>query len=146
MSYEVKTYDLKLEGLTQVTPHFKVREFACKDGSNLVLINPTLLNLLETIRNHFNGIYPGAWITINSGYRTVAYNSKVSGSSSESQHCYGNAADIVVKYGTVGYPKIVNPSEVADYVEKLLANTGGVGRYATFTHVDVRKVKARWRG
>lgn len=133
MSCDVRVYDLRTEGNLNVTPHFKVREFACKDGSPIVLVNLSLANLLETIRNHF-----GVPVTINSAYRTVAYNSRVSGSSSESQHCNGNAADIVVK----GF----RPSEVADYVEKLLANTGGVGRYSTFTHVDVRLVKARWKG
>lgn len=133
MSFEVKVYSKLKEGNMNVSKNFTVKEFACNDGTDVILINPMLVNLLQTIRDHFN-----APITINSAYRTVAYNSRVSGSSSESQHCNGNAADIVVKG--------VRPKDVADYVEKLLANTGGVGRYTTFTHVDVRLVKARWNG
>lgn len=131
--YDAKVYDMTTEWNLFVSPHFRVREFACKDGSKVVIINPALINLLETIRTHFN-----APVTINSAYRTVSHNKSVSGSSSESQHCLGNAADIVVKG--------IAPKVVADYVEKLMPTTGGIGRYSNFTHVDVRKVKARWNG
>ena len=40
----------------------------------------------------------------------------------------------------------VAPSKVAEYVETLMPNTGGIGRYSTFTHVDVRATKSRWNG
>jgi uncharacterized protein YcbK (DUF882 family) len=50
----------------------------------------------------------------------------------------GVATDIVVKG--------VAPRDVAAYAEMLLPNTGGIGIYETFVHVDVRKVKSRWRG
>lgn len=133
MSSNVNAYSLKNEKGLKLSANFTVREFACKDGSDVVLINPILVNVLQAIRDHFK-----APVTINSAYRTVAYNSRVSGSSSESQHCMGNAADIVVAG--------VSPSRVAEYAEHLLANTGGIGRYAGFTHIDVRTVKARWRG
>jgi len=39
----------------------------------------------------------------------------------------------------------VDPEKVADYAEELLGNTGGVGRYDSFTHIDVREKKSRWR-
>lgn len=132
MSYDVRLFSLKTEGNNYVTPHFRVREFACNDGSDVVVINMALPQLLEKVRTHFGGVP----VTINSGYRTVAYNARVSGSSSESQHCNGNAADIVVKG--------VKPRDVARYIETLQPNSGGIGVYATFTHVDVRKGKARW--
>lgn len=134
MSYDVRVYDLRAEGELYVSPHFKVREFACKDGSNVVIINMALPALLEKIRSRFGNIS----FTPTSAYRTVAYNSRVSGSSSESQHCMGNAADISIKG--------VSPTAVAAYAESLMPNTGGIGRYSNFTHVDVRKVKARWKG
>lgn len=31
-----------------------------------------------------------------------------------------------------------------DLAEDILDGKGGLGRYATFTHIDVRKGKARW--
>lgn len=133
MSYDVKVFSLKTDGNKLVSANFKVKEFACKDGSDVVLINPALVDLLQTIRNHFN-----APVTINSAYRTVAYNNRVSGSSSESQHCNGNAADIVVKG--------IAPKMVAEYVESLMVMRGGIGYYPGFTHVDVRNIAARWRG
>ena len=91
-----------------------------------------LVELLQKIRDHF-----GKAVTINSGYRNDAYNKKVDGAA-HSQHLYGTAADIVVKD--------VTPVRVADYAETLLPRSGGVGRYDSFTHVDVRAAKSRWKG
>ena len=89
---------------------------------------------LEIVRAHFN-----APVTINSGYRNIEYNRNI-GSKDTSQHVKGTAADIVVKG--------VSPDEVADALEFLI-NTGmlkegGVGRYNTFTHYDIRGTRARW--
>ena len=133
MSYDTTVYSKKKDGNVKLSKNFTLFEFGCKDGSDIVIVNPALVNLLQTIRDHF-----GVPVTINSAYRTVAYNSKVSGSSSESQHCMGNACDIVVEG--------ISPSVVADYCEKIMPYTGGIGRFSTFTHADVRSVKARWRG
>ena len=131
--YDVKVYSLAAEGGRQVTPHFKVREFACNDGSDPVFISQALADILENIRVHF-----GKPVHINSGYRTVSYNKTVDGSSSTSQHCNGLAADIRVEG--------VSPDRVADYAEQLLGDHGGVGIYDTFVHVDVRANKSRWKG
>lgn len=111
--------------------YFKVKEFACAD-SKITFLNLDMVSVLDKIREHFN-----APVTVNSGFRTTSKNNFVGGAAN-SQHLYGNAADIVVKGHT--------PSEVADYVEKILLNSGGIGRYQTFTHVDVRATKARWKG
>ena len=131
--YDVKVYSLKAEGSRQITEHFRVYEFVCKDGSDVVFVSQALADILENIRQHF-----GAAVTVTSGYRTVSYNKTVSGSSSASQHCNGLAADIKVKG--------VSPAAVADYAEQLLGDHGGVGRYGTFTHIDVRADKSRWKG
>ena len=120
----VNLYSLKAEGSNPITPHFKPYEFACSDGSDPIFVSPRLVEVLEAIRTHF-----GAAVTVTSGYRTVSYNKTVSGS---------GAADIKVKG--------VAPADVADYAETLLPGTGGIGRYSTFTHIDVRPDKARWRG
>ena len=131
--YDVKVYSLKAEGSRQITDHFRVYEFACTDGSDPVFISTALVEILENIRVHF-----GAAVTVTSGYRTVSYNKTVSGSTSASQHCSGLAADIKVAG--------VSPAAVADYAEQLLGDHGGVGRYGTFTHIDVRADKSRWKG
>ena len=127
----IKAYSLKKDGNIKLSLNFRVKEFACKDGSDPVFIDTELVEILQKIRNHF-----GAPITITSAYRTPTHN-KVCGGELYSQHLYGRASDIKVQG--------IAPSKVADYAEKLLAN-GGVGRYKTFTHIDVRGTKARWRG
>ena len=131
--YDVKVYSLKAEGSRQITEHFRVYEFACSDGSDVVFVSQALVEILENIRVHF-----GAAVTVTSGYRTVSYNATVENSSKTSQHCNGLAADIKVAG--------VSPAAVADYAEQLLGSHGGVGRYGTFTHIDVRADKSRWKG
>ena len=131
--YDVKVYSLKAEGSRQITDHFRVYEFACSDGSDVVFVSQALADILENIRVHF-----GKPVHINSGYRTVSYNATVENSSKTSQHCNGLAADIKVEG--------VSPAAVADYAEQLLGSHGGVGRYGTFTHIDVRADKSRWKG
>lgn len=129
--YDVKVYSLAAEGAKQITPHFKVREFACSDGSDVVFVATSLVDILEAIRVHF-----GRPVTVTSGYRTVSYNAGLKNSSKKSQHCNGLAADIKVEGHT--------PKEVYNYVCSLLGDHGGVGIYNTFVHVDVRATKSRF--
>ena len=48
----VKTYSLKKDGSKKLSQNFTVSEFACKDGSDKVLIDTTLVDVLQKIRNH----------------------------------------------------------------------------------------------
>lgn len=131
---EINAYSKAKDGGKKLSTHFKVKEFACEDGSDAVLVAPRLVMVLQSIRSHF-----GAAVTINSGYRTPQYNIKVGGVA-HSQHCYGTAADISVKGQT--------PAAVAAYARQLMPDWGGVGVYAKkgFTHIDVRETKADWTG
>ena len=108
----VQTYSMRTDANTNVSEHFKVREFACNDGSDTVLIDDALVERLERIRGVF-----GSGITITSGYRTPSYNAAVGGAAS-SQHTKGTAADIQLR----GVP----PLAVANYVEETFS-TGGIG-------------------
>ena len=128
----LKAYSVAKDGATYISKNFRVREFRCQDGSDVVFIESDLVDILQKIRDHF-----GKAVTITSAFRTASHNKKVGGAT-YSQHLYGKAADIKVSG--------VAASVVADYVETLMPNTGGIGRYSTFTHVDVRKVKSRWNG
>lgn len=115
--------------------HFKLSEFKCKDGTAVpakYYANcQRLMNLLEEIRTACGN----RAITVNSGYRTPTYNEKVDGAK-QSQHLYAAAADIKVSG--------MSASEVYRLCDRLVGNRGGVGKYSTFTHVDVRGHKARW--
>lgn len=128
----VNVYSKAKQGSVKLSNNFKVKEFACKDGSDVVFVSPELVKILQKVRNHF-----GKAVTINSAYRTPTYNAKVGGAK-YSQHQYGTAADIRVSG--------VTPKKVAAYVETLIPNKGGIGIYSTFTHVDVRATKSRWNG
>ena len=116
--------------------YFKRSEYACKcvKYCNGLPVEPNekLVETLETIREHF-----GVPVTVSSGIRCKTHNTNVGGVS-KSQHMEGTAADIVVK----GVPV----SEVVKYAETLMPKTGGIGTYKSFTHIDVRSVKARWNG
>lgn len=124
-----------------VTEHFRVSEFACKDGTPYpkewveFRLKP-LCNQLEIIRSHF-----GKPIRIKSAYRTVIHNRAVGGAKF-SKHLAGIAVDFVVKG--------VDPRQVAIELEKLIESgkisEGGIGSYSNFTHYDLRKNKARWTG
>lgn len=119
----VVEYSLKADGDKQLSENFKVNEFRCKDGSDRILIDVSFVqNKLQAIRNHF-----GAAVTINSGYRTESYNTKVGGAKA-SYHMKGQAFDIVVEGHT--------PLEVAQYAQTLDIN--GIIQYNGFVHVDSR--------
>jgi len=125
----------------KVTKHFSVEEFMCRDGTPYpdAWVEGRLVPLcqsLEVLRALFKSP-----ITILSGYRTDAYNARIGGARN-SQHLKGRAADIKVKG--------VDPAQVAAAIEAAIARgdmlPGGLGRYPTFCHYDIRGVNARWTG
>lgn len=133
----IKQYSLAKDKAKRLTPNFTVYEFRCRDGSDTVMIDESLVVLLQCIREHF-----GKAITITSGYRTASHNTRVGGSKS-SQHLLGRAADIQVQD--------TDPLAVAAYAESLMPGWGGVGRYPVkagrakgWVHVDTRPNKSRW--
>ena len=118
--------DLALSG------NFILSEFACSDGSDIVLVHPSLVALLQTIRTHF-----GRPVHILSGYRTAEYNELVGGSKN-STHKKGMAADIVVRG--------ISLKRIAEFAEDL--DVGGIGIYEQnkFIHLDVWRSMRRWEG
>lgn len=117
---------------SRISPHFTVGEF-CNDPvdlhhlqSNLSLYWPRLVKLcrvLETIRDHF-----GAPVRITSGVRDPKRNAAVGGVP-DSQHCKARASDIHIEG--------ITPRQVAHFA-CTLGDVGGVGKYPSFTHIDVR--------
>ena len=125
---DILEYSLAADGEKKISRNFKVKEFRCKDGSDKILIDVDFVtDKLQAIRDHF-----GAAVTINSAYRTAAYNKKVGGAS-KSFHMSGQAFDIAVKGHT--------PLEVAQYAQTIDIN--GIIQYNTFVHVDSRE-KRYW--
>lgn len=128
----IKAYSKSKDGNKKLSANFRVREFACSDGSDPIFIDSELVTVLQKIRTHF-----GKAVTITSAYRTPTHNKAVGGTT-YSQHLYGKAADIKVNG--------VSSKKVAEHAEKILQGKGGVGIYDTFTHIDVRTTKSRWNG
>lgn len=128
----VRVYSKAKDGSTKVAANFTVKEFACSDGTDTIFISPGLVTILQKIRTHY-----GKPVYINSAYRTEAHNKKVGGAT-YSQHKYGTAADIHING--------VTQKALAAFIETLMPNTGGIGIYNSFVHVDVRQTKSRWHG
>lgn len=122
----VSNFSLKRDGEAGLGKNFKIKEFRCKDGSDEIKIDVDFVcDKLQKIRDHFNSP-----VTINSAYRTEAYNKKVGGAKS-SYHMKGQAFDIVVKG--------VTPLQIAQYAQRIGIN--GIIQYNTFVHVDSRPAK-----
>ena len=122
----------------QLTKNFNLSEFQCKCGCEMPdFVKKNVKELakdLQVIRDKV-----GIGFTPNSAYRCPKHN-QIIGGVKTSQHLKGKAADINIKG--------IEPSEVADLVEDLMKTEaitkGGVGRYNSFTHVDIRGTNARW--
>ena len=95
--------------------HFKQSEFACKCGCGFDNINLKLVKILDEIREYF-----GQPVIVTSGCRCANHNAKQKGSSPNSRHISGKAADIVVRN--------VDKSKVLAKCKEYVAN--GRARYA----------------
>lgn len=124
----VKTYSLAKDGSKKLSEHFTVKEFACRDGSDTVLIDTKLVDILEKIR-----VYYGLPVWITSAYRTAKYNKSVGGASA-SYHIKGMAADIVIHGKT--------PRDML--LRAINLGVKGRGVYTWGIHIDTRTAPKLW--
>ena len=118
--------------------YFTRAEFKCKCGGRFcngypAEIDMNMVKIADKIRNRI-----GKPITINSGLRCKTHNANVGGVSN-SQHLYGNAADL-------GCPSGCTPAQMASIAEEVMGDTGGIGTYSWGIHIDTRPTKSRWNG
>lgn len=126
----IKSYIMDTDANEKVGQHFKVREFACKDGSQVVFIDSYLVSILDILRNQ-----AGKPVIINSGYRTPARNKAVGGAK-YSYHMRGMAADIRIEGMTA--------KEIANKLNAIVPNDEcGIIVYNTWVHIDTRTKKYR---
>lgn len=125
----IKCYIMDTDANKKVGEHFKVREFACKDGSQVVFIDSNLVTILDILRDQV-----GKPVYINSGYRTPTRNNKVGGAK-YSYHMRGMAADIRIEGMTA--------KEIANKLNKIIPSSCGIIVYASWVHVDTRPNKYR---
>ena len=156
---------------TQVSEHFRLRDFLTKDQQNvwpkyLVLREP-LVDKLELIIQDLGkrGIKVSR-MTVMSGFRTPQYNERgvgAGGRASNSRHQYGDAADVFVDNDGNGRMDDLNRDgridhrdaqvilDAAERIERsypTLVGGGGLYRatkaHGPFAHIDVRGSRARW--
>ena len=65
----LKSYIMDTDGNVKLARHFKVKEFACKDGSQVIFIDDHLYSVLDILRHKL-----GKPVIITSGYRTPEWN------------------------------------------------------------------------
>lgn len=125
----IKCYIMDTDANDKVGKYFKVREFACKDGSQVVFIDSYLVSILDILRNQV-----GKPVHINSGYRTPTRNMAVGGAK-YSYHMRGMAADIRVNG--------MSAKELANKLNELIPDECGIIVYKNWVHFDVRTSKYR---
>ena len=106
----------------KLAKNFTLSEFACKDGSSVILLDYELIEKLQKLRDAVKKP-----IRITSGYRSAAYNKRCGGIAT-SNHLIGKAADIKISG--------MSPLEVAKVADTF--GFLGIGVYPTFTHVDTQ--------
>ena len=125
----IKSYIMDTDANEKIGKHFSVREFACKDGSQVVFVDSYLVTILDILRNKV-----GKPVYINSGYRTPARNKAVGGAK-YSYHMRGMAADIRVNG--------MSAKQVANELNAIVPDECGIIVYKSWVHFDVRTSKYR---
>ncbi len=154
---------------TRVSPHFKLRQFVCKQSGGYpkyVILRERLLLKLEMLLEKANAAgHRCDGFFVMSGFRTPFYNRSI-GNVKYSRHVYGGAADVFIdenpRDGVMddlnrdGKIDVYDAAVLYDLIDKLYGTrsyesfVGGLGRYkktsshGPFVHVDVRGFRARW--
>jgi|GEM_PF-744768 len=119
--------------------NFSISEFHSKDGTpvpvNLYPKIQKVMDNLEVLRANLGN----SSITINSGYRSPQHNAN-EGGVPNSRHVQGEAADVKV----AGYHPNTVQEKFHELIDEGKIDDGGVGRYNSFTHYDIRGWNARW--
>lgn len=121
-----------------LTPHFTLAEFRCKDGTDvpeaLRLNVAQLADNLQALRDAL-----GKPLRIVSGYRTPDYNAKCGGAKS-SLHLTAQAADV----SCAGVSSAELYALILRLIREGVIKQGGVGAYDNWVHYDIRGRAARW--
>lgn len=154
-----------------VSKHFHLADFLTHDQPSVwpkyLVLEPRLLDKLELLSDALEAAGRPSRLVVMSGFRTPQYNAegvgRRGGRAKDSQHMYGNAADVYIDANNDGRMDDLNRDgrvNRADaqwllaFAEKVEAAhpdlIGGLSAYkptkahGPFLHVDVRGVRARW--
>ena len=149
----------------QITRHLKVGDFLNHDQPGVwpsyAAVNPKLLDKLELViaeiaRWHGANAVANIEIDVHSGFRAPAHNRTIRRAARDSQHQYGDAADVAIDANGDGKITAIDSRMVGLAVEIVELKhpdlVGGLGIYTSghsstnYVHIDVRGRRARWRG
>ena len=162
------------EGFLEITPadvnipitkRLRVGDFLNHDQKGVwpsyAAVNPKLLDKLELViaeiaRWHGDRAIVNLSIDVHSGFRTPDRNRRIRRAAKDSQHQYGDAADVAIDANGDGKLTAMDSRMVGlavEIVELKHPNlVGGLGIYTSghastnYVHIDVRGRRARWRG
>lgn len=120
-----------LDGEHKLSHNFKVKEFACKEGCDVIVASFKAVEDLQILRQSLD-----VPINIISAFRTIAHNVSVKGAK-ESRHLFGDGFDISIPSG-------YSSDSFGLEILKLFGHDIGFHIYKTWIHVDFRGYKARW--
>jgi Peptidase M15 len=158
---EITPADLDLA----ITKHLRVGDFLNHDQRGIwpsyAAVNPKLLDKLELViqeiaRWHGDKAVADIEIDVHSGFRTPEHNRRIRRAAGDSQHQYGDAADVAIDANGDGKITAIDSRMVGLAVEIVELKhpdlVGGLGIYTSghsstnYVHIDVRGRRARWRG
>lgn len=118
------------------------------DRIQYLLINKNLLYRICDLSTELKKLgYNKYGFVVRDGYRHPTWN-RMRGGAENSQHIYGNAVDFLIfDINNDGIENDIDKQIVLEILdEKIIGNTGGIGRYpGTKTiHIDIRGFRARW--
>jgi hypothetical protein len=148
-----------------ITKHLKVGDFLNHDQVGVwpsyAAVNPKLLDKLELViqeiaRWHGDKAVANIELDVHSGFRAPEHNRKIRRAARDSQHQYGDAADVAIDANGDGKITAIDSRMVGLAVEIVELKhpdlVGGLGIYTSghsstnYVHIDVRGRRARWRG
>jgi hypothetical protein len=159
---EINASDVNLP----ISKHLKVGDFLNHDSQETwpryAAVSPRLLDKLELVISELARWHGGTVdnvelnLDVHSGFRAPDHNRTISRAARDSQHQYGDAADVAIDANGDGRYTAMDSRMVGLAVEIVELKhpdlVGGLGIYTsghfrtTYVHIDARGKRARWRG
>lgn len=159
---EVNESDVNLP----ISKHLKVGDFLNHDSQatwpRYAAVSPRLLDKIELVISELARWHGGTTddvrlsLDVHSGFRAPAHNRQIERAARDSQHQYGDAADVAIDANGDGRYSEVDSRMVGLAVEIVELRhpdlVGGLGIYTsghthtTYVHIDARGKRVRWRG
>ena len=149
-----------------ISKHLRVGDFLNHDGQDTwpryAAVSPRLLDKIELVISELARWHGGTSsdvqlaLDVHSGFRAPDHNRRIRRAARDSQHQYGDAADVAIdangdgKYTSVDSRMVGLAVEIVELKHPDLV--GGLGIYTsghtrtTYVHIDARGKRARWRG